>query len=99
MNSINKEQTHTPTPWHLNIDPQYIQDQHANIVAVIHAQLDGKRNAEIELEGKANAAFIVRAVNSHEALLKIARAYVQLAEIHGEDHTNASLTIAQAEGE
>lgn len=75
------EPTHTPTPWHLNADPQYIQDQYANIVAVIHARLDGKRNAEIELEGKANAAFIVRAVNSHEALLEVQQRAEELADV------------------
>ena len=61
-----KTQTHTPTPWKLEYDGS-IRRQSDNVLLMrlppSNADLSHEQN-------KANAAFIVRAVNAHEALIE-----------------------------
>lgn len=70
---------HTPTPWACTdfagpFDHQLITGEHGSI-ARVHAP-----NAN---EGKANAAFIVQAVNAHEALVAALKAILSPFE-HGD---------------
>lgn len=51
---------HTPTPWNYDADKHHIVSNSKFLVA----RMEGK------LFGPANAAFIVRACNSHEALVE-----------------------------
>lgn len=51
---------HTPTPYHA--DREIITDQHGKEVA--------RTNHTIRIEAYANAEFIIRACNSHEALVE-----------------------------
>lgn len=67
---------HTPTPWKVSIgDTQTIIGPDGQCTAIAHGPQGewGKVGAE----HRANAAFIVRAVNAHEELLAAARAVNQ----------------------
>lgn len=60
---------HTPTPWHIKRDRRmafFQDDSKGSLGDAICARLDDETCA-------ANAAFIVRAVNAHEALLEAAK--------------------------
>lgn len=70
--------SHTPTPWTLRVDdysveivflqPKIMGGARPNLeIATVHDDKD----FQSEVNAKANAAFIVRAVNSHIALLNI----------------------------
>lgn len=72
------EGTHTPTPWYAMLDDYglangrpytVVGDEFRSIAAVWTQDVVGNY-----LPYKANAAFIVKACNSHEALLKCAEA-------------------------
>lgn len=81
-----KAQSHTPTPWHIHRDSQPVpfkmgktrygkleiwpEDQTHEKVAVILENGGVAKNDGIEI-GKANAAFIVEACNSHDRLKEI----------------------------
>jgi hypothetical protein len=65
-----EEVKHTPTPWSAELNDGTWDIRHANGTV---AMLD-KYDDETE---QANAAFIVRAVNSHAALLEAAKEIVQ----------------------
>lgn len=74
-NSVKGPETqHTPTPWHRNVSPAYKYpiyadkngDPNGRDWIHIAAVLSGNPNAEADLD------FIVRAVNSHGALLRAA---------------------------
>jgi hypothetical protein len=81
---------HRATPWHVVDNTQYLEivvpwkdepsivDQYCPAVATVsYKGNDG-------LDGHANAAFIVRAVNSHDALVEAAKAAIAYdAAIHG----------------
>lgn len=56
-------QKHTPTPWGVQGDT-YVT---INSLIIAHCKQDGHTTLE---EAQANAAFIVRAVNSHDALVR-----------------------------
>lgn len=63
---------HTPTPWHLTFVGHELEDQrwqiHDNRIAI--ADVTGKfGNREVNEEQEANAEFIIRAVNAHDALI------------------------------
>lgn len=62
---------HTPTPWHCG-------DGSAEDANNIYDPESGELLAEVHLDG--DAAFIVRAVNSHNALVEIAELYVDVIE-------------------
>lgn len=91
---ISPTKQHTPTPWHLKTSFKN---------ELPHYSLEGSLNRTIasDILGKENVEFIVRAVNSHEALLKAAKQ--ALAELErykeGTDERYALRSaIAQAEG-
>ena len=72
-------QTHTKTPWKV--------DESNNILAYRDGALrtvlfftDTDKITETRRENKANAAFIVRAVNSHDALLAALEAVLKTCE-------------------
>jgi len=93
-----KQAEHTPTPWRLDKqNPSLLRDAKGLYVAKISEELP------------ADAAFIVRAVNAHEALLKALKACVASLQRDTEDfghevaHINyairdAEQAIARAEG-
>lgn len=77
------EATHSPTPWKVSgVVVPSIRDplfSHTSIVS------GGKRVARVagigDDETKANAAFIVKAVNSHEALVSALKNFIDWANI------------------
>jgi hypothetical protein len=89
-----KQATHTPTPWETEISVSnygLLGIRKANgsklgICSVIGA--DGAHNPRYGIsadEAKANAAFIVRAVNSHDDLLAACKELLRLSEISDEE--------------
>lgn len=70
---MKKKTTHTPTPW------TTFQSQGEN-----GAITDGNGNVIAEGLTEENAAFIVRAVNSHEALLEAAKVLVNSIKWSGD---------------
>lgn len=62
------ETKHTPTPWYLGMQPATIFASSVNGIDPRICQTDGGANNTMK-EAKANAAFIVRAVNSHDELV------------------------------
>lgn len=68
--NTNKETKHTPTPWHIS-DEHRIVDEQGGLVA------DVKYAKATTAEAMADAEFISRAVNSHEALLEAAKKVVK----------------------
>lgn len=107
-----EETKHTPTPWKLsngiNDFPSSLFDEHGNHLT------DVKGYGQFSEQNHANAAFIVRAVNSHEALLEFAKNHHEVCgdcEGTGKIYNNADPTsgqwvecpyskiIAQAEGQ
>lgn len=99
-----KKAAHTPGPWRLS-ENRYVWSPNKNCIATVHMMADGKRNSELEVESLANAKFIVRACNSHEALLEAAkRAREELADHLGKgnvavDRAWQELDAAIAKGE
>lgn len=103
---------HTPTPWNLNDhqgypvnSKEYIRDSNGLCIATVHEMADGIRNAELRAESAGNAAFIVRAVNSHEDMLEVLKIValfdpsnpnilIQMCAVRDE----AKRAIAKAEG-
>jgi len=97
------EPKHTPTPWGYTYDGSSdwsigpVNDPQSNPVMNVWSKDDDK--------ARANAGFIVRAVNSHEALLKMAKYYHQSDDMSFKIHQRVMpncedcRTIAQAEGE
>lgn len=79
---------HTPTPWHLtdngsffeivvpwNDRPDYVSHYCPTVCQVMYEGNDG-------VNGKADAAFIVKAVNAHELLVNALAALLQDIEDH-----------------
>ena len=68
------EAKHTPTPWKLDDiaphDPKWEAFEIWNEKATREMIANGAGRANIRVFGKANAAFIVRAVNAHDGLVK-----------------------------
>jgi len=60
--------THTPTPWNLGEQNQYFIYAPLNTHRIAEACIPPDKSVAIK-EAKANAAFIVRAVNAHEDML------------------------------
>lgn len=103
-----KEPRHTPTPWKVRQDDQQllITGDYETIIARLDIwKNEGKKQME------ANAAFVVRAVNSHEALIESIQGLLAIIKddlpqlgndlLEAEDAIikKAENTIAQAEGE
>lgn len=79
--------SHTPTPWNLGYTGRCIlreipgmcdgEDGYAVAITSAHSLLT-------PAEAKANAAFIVRAVNSHDALVKALEEMIEVYWGHGD---------------
>lgn len=105
-NMKTKTQTqHTPTPWKLktddHLDGTSIYSNEIYITSLEgddnpHQQKLGFRPVE---EQKANAAFIVRAVNSHEALLDALKTARERFVREGMTTANIDEAIKQAEAQ
>lgn len=63
-----KPQPHTPTPWNYDMSGNILSSKPVQCVATVHLQ--GLATTTEVLPQDANAAFIVRAVNAYEELLK-----------------------------
>jgi hypothetical protein len=102
-----KRSDHTPTPWHRNVSPAYKYpiyadkngDPNGRDWIHIAAVLSGNPNQEADLD------FIVRAVNGHEALLRLVKRHREWIKRQGaltaEDRDWARIAdriIEQAEG-
>lgn len=97
---------HTPTPWTTqHNDPLVIirksdcDDKSYRFIALVDSRHDGTRQvSEVDIE---NVALILRAVNSHEALLKLAK-HIGRQGTHIDSakclHCEAQAAISQAEG-
>jgi hypothetical protein len=72
---MTNETKHTPTPWHRAGD--YIVSEDEIAVAEITNPCLASQTED------ANAAFIVRAVNAHEALVRALRELIEAAEEDG----------------
>lgn len=85
---------HTPTPWTLN--GQSIEERKTPSCAI--AYVYDESDDSLYTNGKSNAEFIVRAVNSHEALLKFAKIHHEVCEEcegTGKIYNNADPTSGQ----
>lgn len=103
--------TPTPTPW--EIAPHSDQDDHIDICAGYRQTPDGRSRADWIAElaaenvdggrerNQANAEFIVRACNSHEELVEIARLVVAICDgIEPESLVGmARAALAKADGQ
>ncbi len=76
MNTNTQKTQHTPGPWRVERSPLPSLPSHVGIsggdhiwLAAVVARLNGQKYPE----GEANAAFIVRACNNHEALVAALR--------------------------
>ena len=78
---------HTPTPWEQS-KTYIVQKGHGVSLANATVMKGLSINADAENYEKAlaNAAFIVRAVNSHDALLNASKEVVKAYREHEEDH-------------
>lgn len=86
MTPAPKPAAHTPTPWRIEGDTLHIVAGHGDS-AVRVLTVDGSTE-EFKVD-RANAAFIVAAVNCHEELLKIAKTW------HG-SHPEGSIKVCAA---
>lgn len=89
---------HTPTPWYSNDDYADIRDHRANLIM---RKPSTKTSIYADIEtAKANAAFIVKAVNSHEALVVALQACMErICEVDKEyeaEHSPAFLKGVEA---
>ena len=81
------EQTHTPTPWTLNAEREKIEDADGEFVTRL--SLSRYHDDRADPIAEANAAFIVRACNSHDELVAALRALLRDGE-HDDDAINAA---------
>lgn len=64
---------HTPTPWRVgpdNVNPFYIAAPDQGMTAFVGIVPIPMQTGRTEAENRANAEFIVKAVNNHDALVK-----------------------------
>lgn len=91
------EMKHTPTPWRMEIEDE-------GFISIFGSRLNQTCGDQVALtpmkkdEDKANAEFILRAVNSHEALLAAAKHMRDTLEHQGMTRILWNEAIAQAEG-
>lgn len=101
---------HTPTPWKLEGNLEISGPPEADIydyrfIALADSQFDQKadKTPEQEQTDRANAAFIVRAVNAHEELLEALKQLANISNRHSKNSVVASIVeqawkaIAKAE--
>jgi len=99
---------HTPTPWRVTESSEVITDEFSNYLSgIVIESTDGLTNIVDPCGGiplhevQANTEFIIRAVNSHDALIEIAR-YISRPGTHIESekclHCKAEKAITLAEG-
>lgn len=83
---INRRVMHTPTPYYLSeFDKRHIYSESQGYIAqAIQLDFQGTE-AERDAETLANAAFLVRAANSHAALVAAAKEAVQAFRGYGFD--------------
>ena len=79
---------HTTTPWHVSSDPTEIA-KGANWLAQCSCNAFNGRTDDRSERDKANAAFIVKAVNSHYALVEAVQALLVENE-HGANILSAT---------
>lgn len=98
-----KTQKHTQTPWMVN--GYTIEEKREPSACIARVYSDPEDDCGVsEIEGKANAAFIVRAVNSHEELVHTLRWVEDKVNRIGEFgmveaiRTRLQQAIAKAEG-
>lgn len=96
---------HTPTPWEVTstLGQLAITRPHKTIGIAFDTVCRMESNRDGSIDAELNAEFIVRAVNSHEALLEIVKTYkVRLDEQYDEENCDEmehiEKAIAQAEG-
>lgn len=73
METIKTQQTHTPTPWKV-----------VNNTIIVRLEYDGKDTVIGDIKKEEDAEIIVRTVNSHEALLSIAKEVLEACERGGD---------------
>jgi hypothetical protein len=90
--------THTPTPWKVE-DKTTLADSAGHVIAITASR------EQSDLANEANAAFIVRAVNVHEELMRVCVYALNELEHPHANPENKTLTIqdlkqalAKAEG-
>ncbi len=83
---------HTPTPWKFENrdEDNYLAGPEGQFVISLVGSPDD--------EDKENAAFIVRAVNAHEELLKRLKECYEKLEFKGYSNASVEKAIAKAEG-
>lgn len=86
------EVKHTATPWKLSggLGFRSIKSTGNYVIATGLSETTG--------EWDANAAFIVRAVNSHDELLELAKMYLYSVQPSNPNYDSIMKTIAKAEG-
>lgn len=84
---------HTPTPWNLDSDDLGMWIN-AECNPIPLAKMCTKNNAHIH---EANAAFIIRAVNSHDALVGAVLELMTTAKIHGASESEMETARAALE--
>lgn len=91
--SVHWKTTHTPTPWKVEYDTE------TGINIGSNSELVAKAVKTVS-NSKENAAFIVRAVNAHEELVEIAKAYRNMfkRDDHPKDAWYIDELIKRAEG-
>jgi len=85
------EAKHTPTPW-------YISREENGITTIRGDKANGRLFAVADTLKREDAEFIVRAVNSHEALLEAAKEAIACGSISARVEDLLGKAIAQAEG-
>jgi hypothetical protein len=97
---MNKTITHTPTPWELHHVSNGIElSRHGNAIATVHRYGAGRVPEGEQCpwhDYEANAAFIVRAVNSYEAMREALKELEHMA--HGARRPGAASRHARRRG-
>src|SRR5271157_3455432 len=87
---VKPEVQHTPTPWKVSV---HVDGCNFTSYMINEVELAG---AESDEEAEANAAFIVRAVNAHEELLRVAKFLITLDDDCGREHRRINGLLSDA---
>lgn len=103
---------HTPTPWRVDFlsdchkrQRPYISntdDRNHRAIAEINYAWQNGTDSGVQRIDEANAAFIVKAVNNHEKLIRMLEAVLNTAETYGlskGDYIDARELLAAAKGD